>query len=114
MLYTAIWTAPVILPVPTPLADRLYQNQVWGQKSNYIEVPTDCPQRDERMGYPGDGQVFALTGAYNYDTEKFWAKYLGDMRSSQQDNTEGYVGPVIPAEGPAESVLSICSAGATQ
>lgn len=83
-----------------PLADRLYQNQVWGQKSNYIEVPTDCPQRDERMGYPGDGQVFALTGAYNYDTEKFWAKYLGDMRSSQQDNTEGYVGPVIPAEGP--------------
>ena len=79
-----------------PLADRLYQNQVWGQKSNYIEVPTDCPQRDERMGYPGDGQVFALTGAYNYDTEKFWAKYLGDMRSSQQDNTEGYVGPVIP------------------
>ncbi len=42
---------------------RLYENQVWGQKSNYVEVPTDCPQRDERMGYTGDGQVFALTGA---------------------------------------------------
>lgn len=84
-----------------PLADRLYQNQVWGQKSNYIEVPTDCPQRDERMGYPGDGQVFALTGAYNFDTERFWAKYLQDIRSTQQDNTEGYVAPVVPAEGPA-------------
>ena len=84
-----------------PLVDRLYQNQLWGQKSNYVEVPTDCPQRDERMGYPGDGQVFALTGAYNFDTELFWKKYLRDMRDSQQDNTEGYVGPVIPAQGPA-------------
>ena len=45
---------------------KLYENQVWGQKSNYVEVPTDCPQRDERMGYTGDGQVFALTGAYNF------------------------------------------------
>ncbi len=84
-----------------PLADRLFQNQLWGQRSNYVEVPTDCPQRDERMGYPGDGQVFALTGAYNYDTETFWAKYLRDMSSSQQDNSEGYVGPTIPADGPA-------------
>lgn len=82
------------------LADRLYQNQVWGQKSNYIEVPTDCPQRDERMGYTGDGHVFALTGAYNFDTEKFWAKYLQDIRSTQKDNAEGYVAPVVPAQGP--------------
>ena len=84
-----------------PLADRLYQNQVWGQKSNYVEVPTDCPQRDERMGYTGDGHVFALTGAYNFDTEAFWAKFLKDIRYSQVDNSEGYVAPTIPAQGPA-------------
>ena len=80
-----------------PLVDRLFKNQVWGQKSNYIEVPTDCPQRDERMGYTGDGQVFAKTGAYNFDTEKFWAKFLRDIRYSQNRNKLGYVAPTIPA-----------------
>lgn len=84
-----------------PQMNRLYQNQVWGQKSNYVEVPTDCPQRDERMGYTGDGHVFALTGAYNFDTEAFWAKFLKDIRYSQMDNSEGYVAPTIPAQGPA-------------
>jgi alpha-L-rhamnosidase len=83
------------------LVDQLFANQLWGQKSNYVEVPTDCPQRDERMGYTGDGQVFALTGAYNYDTERFWNKFLKDIRYSQRDNSEGYVAPTIPAQGPA-------------
>jgi len=83
------------------LVEQLYNNQVWGQKSNYVEVPTDCPQRDERMGYTGDGHVFALTGAYNFDTEQFWAKFLKDIRYSQMDNSEGYVAPTIPAQGPA-------------
>lgn len=82
------------------LVQKLYENQVWGQKSNYIEVPTDCPQRDERMGYTGDGHVFALTGSYNYDTERFWGKFLKDIRYSQMDNTEGYIGSTIPADGP--------------
>lgn len=79
------------------LVNQLYQNQIWGQKSNYFEVPTDCPQRDERMGYTGDGHVFALTGAYNFDTEAFWAKFLKDIRYSQEKNKEGYVAPTIPA-----------------
>lgn len=79
---------------------KLYDNQVWGQRSNYLEVPTDCPQRDERMGYTGDGHVFALTGAYNYDTERFLAKFLRDIRCTQKDNSEGYVAPVVPARGP--------------
>ena len=81
--------------------EQLFNNQVWGQKSNYVEVPTDCPQRDERMGYTGDGHVFARTGAYNFDTERFWAKFLKDIRYSQMDNSEGYVAPTIPAAGPA-------------
>ncbi|MCM1542982.1 MAG: glycoside hydrolase family 78 protein [Blautia sp.] len=80
---------------------RLFDNQLWGQRSNYIEVPTDCPQRDERMGYTGDGHVFALTGAYNFDTEAFWDKFLTDIRYSQADNQEGYVAPTIPAQGSA-------------
>lgn len=81
--------------------ERLYLNQLWSQRSNYVEVPTDCPQRDERMGYTGDGQVFARTGMYNYDTEGFWLKFLKDIRYSQQDNSEGYVAPTVPAAGPA-------------
>ena len=80
---------------------KLYENQVWGQKSNYVEVPTDCPQRDERMGYTGDGQVFALTGAYNFDTNDFWKNFLRDLELGQLDNSEGYVCATVPQTGPA-------------
>ncbi|MDF2587269.1 MAG: alpha-L-rhamnosidase [Anaerocolumna sp.] len=83
------------------LVQKLYENQVWGQKSNYVEVPTDCPQRDERMGYTGDGHVFALTGSYNYDTNDFWKNFMVDLHLGQLDNTEGYVGATVPATGPA-------------
>ncbi|MCM1123704.1 MAG: glycoside hydrolase family 78 protein [Eubacterium sp.] len=80
---------------------KLYENQVWGQKSNYVEVPTDCPQRDERMGYTGDGHVFALTGAYNFDTDDFWKNFLRDLELGQLDNSEGYVCATVPQTGPA-------------
>ena len=90
------------------MVDQLYRNQVWGQKSNYIEVPTDCPQRDERMGYTGDGHVFALTGAYNYNTEAFWAKFLKDIRHSQAANKEGYVAPTVPSP-PGEQGIGFMS-----
>ena len=79
---------------------RLYLNQVWGQRSNYVEIPTDCPQRDERQGYTGDGHVFARTGAYNFDTQAFLRKFCADMRASQKDNSEGYVPATVPAQGP--------------
>lgn len=84
-----------------PLVQKLYENQVWGQKSNYVEVPTDCPQRDERMGYTGDGQVFALAGAYNFNTDAFWKNFLRDLELGQLDNTEGYVCATVPQTGPA-------------
>ena len=77
---------------------KLYENQVWGQKTNYIEIPTDCPQRDERMGYTGDGHVFAETGAYNFDTDAFWNKFLKDIRYSQADNEEGYIAATVPSK----------------
>lgn len=82
------------------LVQKLYENQIWGQKSNYVEIPTDCPQRDERMGYTGDGHVFALTGAYNFDTEKFWEKFLYDMKLGQLDDPEHYIGATVPADYP--------------
>lgn len=83
------------------LVNKLFENQVWGQKSNYVEIPTDCPQRDERMGYTGDGHVFAMTGAYNFNTNHFWENFLRDMELGQIDNTEGYIGSTVPAIGPA-------------
>lgn len=79
---------------------RIYLNQIWSQKSNYIEVPTDCPQRDERMGYTGDCQAFAPTASYNYDTKAFLMKFLRDIRFTQEDNEQHYVAPVVPAMGP--------------
>ena len=81
--------------------NKLYENIIWGQKSNYVEVPTDCPQRDERMGYTGDGHVFALTGAYNFNTDDFWRNWLKDLMLGQLDNSEGYIGSTVPAQGKA-------------
>lgn len=63
--------------------NRLYQNCIWGQKSNFVDLPTDCPQRSERLGWTGDAQVFAPTASYNMDTSAFYHKFLRDLRSEQ-------------------------------
>lgn len=63
--------------------NQLYSNIIWGQRSNFIDVPTDCPQRDERLGWLGDAQVFCKTASINYDVYKFFYKWLGDIRNSQ-------------------------------
>ncbi|WP_193214237.1 glycoside hydrolase family 78 protein [Luteolibacter marinus] len=65
------------------LINAIYRNTLWGQRSNYLEVPTDCPQRDERMGWSGDTQVFARTAAYNMDVDTFLAKWTTDMADAQ-------------------------------
>lgn len=65
--------------------NRYYQNTLWSQKSNFIDNPMDCPQRDERHGWAGDAQIFSLTGSYHMDTYAFYRKYLMDMRSIQND-----------------------------
>ncbi len=65
------------------LLNQLQSNIVWGQKGNYFEVPTDCPQRDERLGWTGDAQVFARTACFNMDVAPFFEKWLADMRDSQ-------------------------------
>ena len=80
------------------LVNRLIQNVQWGLKSNFIDVPTDCPQRDERMGWTGDAQVFSPTATYLEDTYAFYAKYLYDM-AKEQSVRDGKVPDVIPSAG---------------
>ena len=77
-----------------PMLNRLFSNIIWGQKSNFVDVPTDCPQRDERLGWMGDAQVFARTACMNYDAEQFFQKWLNDLAADQ--HADGYVGSVIP------------------
>ncbi len=74
--------------------NQLYHNIIWGQKGNFLDIPTDCPQRDERLGWTGDAQVFARCAMYNYDTRKFFKKWLSDMRLSQRPS--GAIPNVIP------------------
>ena len=67
------------------LLNRLYENVLWSQWGNFIDIPTDCPQRDERVGWTGDAQVFCKTAAQNMDTALFFKKWLGDMRADQTE-----------------------------
>lgn len=75
--------------------NQLYHNVIWGQKSNFIDIPTDCPQRDERMGWLGDAQVFVRTAAINYDIERFFGKWLCDLALGQR--YDGGVYNIAPA-----------------
>lgn len=66
--------------------NQLYHNIIWGQKGNFVDVPTDCPQRDERLGWTGDAQVFVKTAAINFDVEKFFEKWLADLAAGQYED----------------------------
>ena len=91
--------------------NQLYHNVIWGQKSNFIDIPTDCPQRDERMGWLGDAQVFARTAAINYNVERFFAKWLHDMALGQRyDGGLCSVAPTLNADR-SETGISGVSAG---
>lgn len=74
--------------------NQLYRNIIWGQKGNFLDVPTDCPQRDERLGWTGDAQVFCKCASFNYDVRKFFKKWLADMRASQGE--QGEIWNVVP------------------
>lgn len=80
------------------LVNQLISNVEWGQKGNFIDVPTDCPQRDERMGWTGDARVFSATACYQRDSYAFLAKYLHDIESEQKQN-DGAVPDVVPSFG---------------
>lgn len=74
--------------------NKLFKNIIWGQKSNFLDVPTDCPQRDERLGWTGDAQVFVRTASLNFDVKRFFKKWLHDLAADQ--GRDGCVPHVIP------------------
>ncbi|MEZ5105215.1 MAG: glycoside hydrolase family 78 protein [Draconibacterium sp.] len=76
------------------LINQLQHNIQWGQKGNFLDVPTDCPQRDERLGWTGDAQVFSPTAAFNYDVAAFYTKWLRDLAADQLP--DGKVPDVVP------------------
>ena len=77
-----------------PKVNQLYRNVCWGQRDNFLEIPTDCPQRDERLGWTGDADVFAGTAAFNMEVDAFFHKWLRDLRESQRE--DGAVPSVVP------------------
>lgn len=76
------------------LVDQLQSNIQWGQRDNFLDIPTDCPQRDERLGWTGDAQVFCGTASYNFDTALFYRKWLRDMAA--ETTTQWGVPHVVP------------------
>ena len=77
-----------------PLVNQLQHNIIWGQKGNFLDVPTDCPQRDERLGWTGDAQAFSPTAAFNMDVAAFFTKWLKDVAADQF--ASGSVPYVVP------------------
>lgn len=81
-----------------PLVNRLHENVVWGMRGNFVDIPTDCPQRDERVGWTGDIQVFAPTASFLYDASGMLSGWLRDVAAEQlPDGTVPWYVPVIPA-----------------
>ncbi len=89
--------------------NRLYENCIWGQKSNFLDMPTDCPQRNERLGWTGDAQVFSQTASYNMDTRAFYKKYLRDLSSDARRHERAVASFIPNIKGNLSSVGSIWS-----
>jgi alpha-L-rhamnosidase len=91
------------LETSNQLINAIYKNITWGQRGNFFTVPTDCPQRDERLGWMGDAQIFAPTANFNMNLDRFWNKWMTDVADGQ--DSAGWVHDVSPAivvEGPAK------------
>ena len=79
-----------------PLVNQLQRNILWGQKGNFVDIPTDCPQRDERLGWTGDAQAFCRTAAYNMNVAAFFTKWLKDVAADQRpDGSVPFVSPDV-------------------
>lgn len=92
------------------MINQLYSNIKWGHRGNFLDVPTDCPQRDERLGWSGDSQVFARTATYNMDCQAFFHRYLYNMLDAQ--DTNGGFTDIVPRVRDANNNLQL-SAGVT-
>lgn len=76
--------------------NQLQSNITWGLRGNLLDVPTDCPQRDERLGWTGDAQVISPTAMFNFDTHAFWTAWLQSMRETQSEHSDGLIPFIIP------------------
>ena len=76
--------------------NQLQSNITWGLRDNLLDVPTDCPQRDERLGWTGDAQVISPTAMFNYDSHAFWTAWLQSMRETQSEHDNGLIPFIIP------------------
>lgn len=83
-----------VFTTSNPMLNQLQHNIQWGQKGNFLDVPTDCPQRDERLGWTGDAQVFSRTASFNMNVHNFFSKWLKDVAADQ--NSDGSVPHIIP------------------
>ena len=81
------------------LINQLQHNIEWGQRGNFIDIPTDCPQRDERLGWTGDAQAFSRTATFNMNVNNFFAKWLLDLEAEQIDGVVPHVIPNVLGEG---------------
>lgn len=86
------------------MINKLFSNIVWGQKGNFLDIPTDCPQRDERHGWSADAAIFIKAASYNYDVRKFMRKWLSDMKLEQTEKGEVYV--LVPRMSEQHSVAA--------
>ena len=84
-----------------PLLERLHENVVWGMRGNFLSIPTDCPQRDERFGWTGDIQVFAPAASFLYDCDGFLTSWLRDLAHEQKRTANGSVPLVVPTALPS-------------
>jgi len=92
-----------------PRINQLYSNIVWGQRGNYLSVPTDCPQRDERLGWMGDAQVFVRTATYNADVAAFFTKWMVDVDDAQ--TSDGAFTDTSPRAGSGHGTPAWADAG---
>ena len=93
-LFILIWNAQDNFHCSNPMLNQLQHNIQWGQKGNFLDVPTDCPQRDERLGWTGDAQAFSRTASFNMGVHNFFSKWLKDVAADQ--NADGRVPFVVP------------------
>ena len=87
------------------IVNKIFQNALWSQRDNFLGLPTDCPQRDERLGWTADAQIFAKSAMWNMDCRRFYEKYLADIRDAQLGNG------LIPAVAPMPPVGSYAYTG---
>ena len=101
-----------VLTTSNARVNRLISNIVWGQRGNFVDLPTDCPQRDERLGWTGDINAFCGTAAFNYDIRAFMKKWLNDLRNDQKESGKiSHVAPdVLRGENDSSTSAMWCDA----